>query len=759
MSAVASIHRTGHRSRWIVAAILIAAFMLDLLNVTIVNVGLPAIQRDLAASVAELGWISAIYQLAFAVALITAARLGDVWGRRRIFLIGIAAFVGASLWCGLAGSATQLIAARAAQGLSAALIVPQVMSILYGLFEGEERATVFGLFGLAAGIAQACGLLLGGILVTADLAGLGWRPIFLASVPVALLLIAFAIRYVPESRAEGALRPRWLSALILTAALVAVVFPLLEGQQNGWPLWGWALLACGILAVIGLALGEHKIRSWRDGALLPLEFFASRTVIAGLAILVPVSAGFSGFLLVLALWLQEGLGFSALQAGTVTIAFSAGGLAMAMFVGRLAMRFGRMLVLAGCVVAACAGIAVLGAGLFLVDVFGLWALVPGLFLCGVGINMVMPSLTSLFLAAVPPASAGSASGIWNTAQQFGGAMGVAILSTIFFSVLAARNYQTGFAISVIVASGALALGGVLCLLLPAHVTRDGQLDQAHDKAPEGLVFMRKTIIIAGGTDGIGRALANMLLQRGERVTILGTSQTKGEAFVASAKGGAGQAAFIRADLNTIAGNHVAISAIRAKHESIDALVLCARFLRMQRHVTADGLEDNFALNYLSRYMFSYGLEKELRRSGQPVIINVSGPGGALSLIDWDDLQLARSYDGLAAMFQAGKLNDLLGIAFAARADPKPRYVLFHPDTTATSFAGELDDEMLAHVEALRRTAKPASAAAGPIMTLIDQTPGKALSAFRLEREMDLHLTSLDHDAARRLDQLTRQILS
>lgn len=284
--------------------------------------------------------------------------------------------------------------------------------------------------------------------------------------------------------------------------------------------------------------------------------------------------------------------------------------------------------------------------------------------------------------------------------------------------------------------------------------------QERDENRKNEAAMSKAIIIAGGTDGIGRAVADILLERGDRVTILGTSHGKGRTFVEQGAETPGKARFIHADLSTIAGNRAAIETIREAHDAIDALILCARFVRSKRHVTADGLEDNFALNYLSRYLFSYGLETELASAPNAVVVNISGPGGELSLIRWDDLQLERGYDGVAAMFQAGKLNDLLGVAFAGRPNPeKPRYVLFHPDSTATSFAGELDAEMRAHVEALKRSAKPASAAAVPIIRLIDQPPDESLSAFILEREIDVKAASFDPGAARRLDQLTKQIIS
>ena len=211
--------------RWAAMIVLVLAFMLDLLNVTIVNVGLPAIQRDLLADHTELEWISAAYLLAFAGGLITAARVGDVWGRKRIFLIGVAAFGLTGVWCGIAHDPAELIAARAAQGLAAAMLAPQVMSSLYGMFHGRERATVFGAFGIVAGVAQAGGLLLGGALITADVAGLGWRTIFLITVPVAFVLVIAGAWLVPESRVTDGARPRWLAAVVLTVGLIAIVFP------------------------------------------------------------------------------------------------------------------------------------------------------------------------------------------------------------------------------------------------------------------------------------------------------------------------------------------------------------------------------------------------------------------------------------------------------------------------------------------------------------------------------------------------------
>ncbi|WP_194828389.1 MFS transporter [Nocardia sp. XZ_19_231] len=453
--------------RWAAMVVLVLGFTLDLLNVTIVNVGLPAIQADLGGTPSQVGWIATAYLLAFAAALITAARLGDLWGRKRVFLVGLVLFALAGAWSALANSPGELIASRAAQGAAAAILAPQVLSSLFVLFRGPERATVLGIFGVAAGLAQAGGLLLGGVLVTADVAGLGWRAIFWISVPAALILAGLGAWLIPESHAEGALRPRWLAAIGLTAGLVAIVFPLLEGRTYDWALWIWLLLAAGVAAVALVAIGENRNADARAGALLPLDLLRARISSVALVVQLVAFAAFSGFLLVFVLWLQEGQGYTALRAGVVTVAFSIGGLAVAPLVGRLTVQFGRSTVIAGALFGAVGTLAVLGAALTSATDVNPWLLAPGLFVIGVGINLVQPPLTTLFLSTVPTRYAGSASGIWTTGQQFGGAVGVASLSAIFFGVAASDGYRGALTACTLTISAALVVSAALSLALPA----------------------------------------------------------------------------------------------------------------------------------------------------------------------------------------------------------------------------------------------------------------------------------------------------
>lgn len=453
--------------RWAAMAVLVLGFTLDLLNVTIVNVGLPAIQADLGGTPAQVGWIATAYLLAFAATLITAARLGDLWGRKRVFLVGLGVFALAGAWSALANSPSELIASRAAQGAAAAILAPQVLSSLFVLFRGPERATVLGIFGVVAGLAQAGGLLLGGVLVTADVAGLGWRAIFWISVPAALVLLGLGAWLIPESRGEGVLRPRWLAATALTVGLVAIVFPLLEGRTYDWAPWIWLLLAAGIAVVALVAIGENRDTASRAGALLPLDLLLARTSSVALAVQLVAFAAFSGFLLVFVLWLQEGQGYSALRAGVVTVAFSAGGLAIAPLVGRLTVQFGRYAVLAGALFGAVGTLAVLGAATTATTDVNPWLLAPGLFVVGVGINLVQPPLTTLFLSTVPERYAGSASGIWTTGQQFGGAIGVASLSAVFFGAAATGDYQSALTACAFTIIVALVISAALCLALAA----------------------------------------------------------------------------------------------------------------------------------------------------------------------------------------------------------------------------------------------------------------------------------------------------
>ncbi|MCW2953636.1 MAG: putative transrane efflux protein [Conexibacter sp.] len=449
-----------HPRRWLAALVMIVAALMDLVDATIVNVALPTVRRDLNASATQLEWLVSAYLLAFAATLILAGRLGDLLGRRRLFLLGVAGFGLASLLCGLAQTPGQLIAARALEGVAGATLTPQVLATFRTLFEGKERGAAFGLYGAAGGIASAAGLVLGGVLTDADLFGWGWRTIFLVNVPVAAAVLAAAAVLVPESRAPAARRPDLLGSAVLAGALVAIVAPLLEGRRLGWPLWCWLTIALGLLALAGLGLLDARRRR---AAPLPTRLLAVPAVGAGLLVQLVFSAALQGFVLVFALWLQGGQQFSPLRAGLTTLAFSVGAFLTAGAAVPLAVRFGR-LVLAG-------GGVLMAAGIIGVDIAAHhagarvepWALVPGLVIAGAGLGLLVVPLVDVVLSAIPADEAGEASGVFSTAQQLGGALGVALVGSLFFGYVghgstAAFTHAAPFAAAGFVACALLSLG-------------------------------------------------------------------------------------------------------------------------------------------------------------------------------------------------------------------------------------------------------------------------------------------------------------
>lgn len=268
----------------------------------------------------------------------------------------------------------------------------------------------------------------------------------------------------------------------------------------------------------------------------------------------------------------------------------------------------------------------------------------------------------------------------------------------------------------------------------------------------------KTIVLTGGTDGIGKALAQTFLARGDRVILVGGNPAKARSVLTDVD--STRAIFVPADLSLVSETRRVIAQVTHRFPVVDVLILCARFFRSSRAVTVEGFESNFALMYLSRFLLSHGLAQSLAMAVRPMVINVAGPGADIGLIRWDDLQLVNDYSGVEALVHAGKLNDLLGVSFSARhASSRIRYVLFHPGTTATSFAGEYDPATAAQIEAMRAVAKSPEEAAAPIVDCIDLPPSEPLSAFFERTPLDLAGPAFASDAANRLHDTTVALLT
>src|SRR6202041_2289934 len=314
----------GYPRRWLAAVVMIVGAVMDMINVTIVNVALPTLRRDLHASATQLEWVVSGYMLAFAAALIIAGNLGDRFGRKRVFLVGVGAFGLASLAAGGSQSGAELIAARVVQGTAAAAMAPQVLATFRAIFAGAERGKAFSIYGAMLGFASAVGLLLGGVLTEANLFGWSWRAVFFVNIPVAVGALIAGLRFVPETRDPGARRPDVPGAVLLAASLVAIVYPLLEGRTLGWPAWVWVLLAAGVAGLAVLGLLEARRRADGPAPLLKAGLFRVPAFAAGLGVQLAFSAGLQGFFLAFALWLQSGEHFSPLKAGLTAVAFSAG---------------------------------------------------------------------------------------------------------------------------------------------------------------------------------------------------------------------------------------------------------------------------------------------------------------------------------------------------------------------------------------------------------------------------------------------------
>ncbi len=430
--------------RWIAMTILLVAQFMNLIDVTIVNVALPSLQTAFNATSSQIEWVVAAYILFFALLLLPSGRMGDIVGRRLMFVLGVAVFTLGSALCGLAPSIEALVASRVFQAVGAAMMTPQTLAIIPAIFSPKERGAAFALTGLTAGLAAVAGPVLGGWLIGADIWGLGWRPIFLVNVPVGVLAIVLALRYLPKVTGTRSMGLDLVGTALAGVALLLVIFPLIEGRQIGWPWWCFAMIAAA-LPVALLFLGWLRRQAARNGAqVIPASLFRNRSFVLGTVLSAALFSGVPGFFLVLALYLQVGYGLTPLQSGTTTVPFSLGVLLASILSGRLGARWLRpritagALMLAGCMI--LLRLIVGGTG----DELLRLAFAPALLLGGIGLGTAISPLFQTILGNVEGRDTGAASGGLQAFQQMGGAVGVAIMGEIFFATLAG-NLGAGLA--------------------------------------------------------------------------------------------------------------------------------------------------------------------------------------------------------------------------------------------------------------------------------------------------------------------------
>ena len=423
------------RSRGVATTVLMVATFMDLMDSTITNVALPTIGKNLGATPEQLEWTVAGYVIAFATLLITGGRLGDIFGHRRIFVIGIVGFTLASLGATLSQTGDLLVAARVLQGGFAGIMMPQVLSSVQVMFSPEERAPVLGIIGSLSALGAVGGLILGGWLVTADLLGMGWRSIFLVNVPIGVALVVAALLFVPRSRSEHPLRPDLVGVVLGGVGVFLVVFPLTDGRAAGWAWWIWAMLITSPFVIAAFVWQQGRMLKAHKAPLLPLPLFRDRGFASGQLVQVLSSIGNGGYVLILLYYVQSALGFTALAAGLTLLPFALGSMAAAPLAIFATKRLGKWAVLLGGIVQAAALTWVMWTIWTAGAVLTGWDVTAPLTLVGAGMMTLIMPLTSITLESVPTQDAGAASGTLTTFGQIGMVLGVALAGSVFFGIL------------------------------------------------------------------------------------------------------------------------------------------------------------------------------------------------------------------------------------------------------------------------------------------------------------------------------------
>jgi EmrB/QacA subfamily drug resistance transporter len=447
-------------------AVLLIGGFLPPLDFFIVNVALPSVRDSLLATPAQVQLVISGYAAGYAVFLITGGRLGDLFGRRRLFVIGLAAFAATSALCGLAPSATVLVVGRVLEGLAAALLGPQVLAAIRALYSDAELGRALGVYGASIGLAAAAGQFLGGFLTQLDLFGTGWRSVFLINVPIGLAGIVGAYLFVPPIGPQGRPKLDVGGAVLVSLALACLVLPLSEGRQQGWPAWTIAMLAATPIVVAALVFYEFAVKRRGGMPLIDLDLLRIASFRRG--VLVATLFFFtSAFYLLFAIYQQEGRGLDPLATGIAILPYGVG-----LFIGPLVstplpLRLRPHLLAIGMSIEVAGYAAIMVSGFTLLDG---WRLAALIFVTGFGQGIAMPRLFNSVLGEVPPAQAGLASGFVNSSLQAGAAISVAAIGSLFFAVLGsghgAAAYGHAFGCAMI-AQVAVLLAGLLIAVLPS----------------------------------------------------------------------------------------------------------------------------------------------------------------------------------------------------------------------------------------------------------------------------------------------------
>ncbi|MFE4694831.1 MFS transporter [Streptomyces sp. NPDC056749] len=457
-----------YRWRWLILAVMIVAEIMDLLDASIVNVAGPDLERSLGAGSVGLQWVIGGYALTLGAGLVLGGRLGDRYGRRRMFLIGLAAFTAASLLCAAAPTIESLIAFRLLQGIAGAMLLPQGLGLLRENFSGPELTKVFAIFGPVLGLGGIIGPVLGGFLIEGDFFGLGWRSVFLVNLPIGIAALIVAAKFVPRKAGDGTVRVDMTGAAQVAASCALLVLPLNQGQESGWPLWTWLCMAASAIGFALFALQQRRTAAAGREPLVTPGLLRKPAFTVGLGGIALFFGGLVGTQLVLTLFLQIGRHFTAGEAGlgnlTLAVGTAIGGAVSGAF---LADRIGRKVLQIGPLVQ-FVGAAVLWfelAGLEAAS-FSIRDIAAGVAVMGTGAGMVIAALFSFILGAADDDEIGSASGVLSAVQAVGGSTGVAVFGSVFFAQAEAGDFTGGFHRALLVQMCLLVVFFAITFLLP-----------------------------------------------------------------------------------------------------------------------------------------------------------------------------------------------------------------------------------------------------------------------------------------------------
>ncbi|MEV6771525.1 MFS transporter [Nocardia sp. NPDC051030] len=458
-----------YAARWRVLPVILTAMFMAMFDYFVVNVAASSLQHDLHAGEAALELVIGGYGFAYASGLITGGRLGDLFGHRNMFVVGMLAFAIASLLCGLAWNEWALVGFRVLQGITAAAMVPQMLALINTMFPMSERPRAMGAFGATIGLGAVSGQVLGGVLLDLDLFGWGWRTIFFINLPIGLAAALLAARWLP--RHEQTHRPRLdpVGALGISAALALILVPVTLGRPEGWPVWTWVSMAAALPVLLLTLRYENRLRARGGEPILDTDLVKDRKFAVGMVISGGYLAFFAGFMLCLTLLLQNGLGMSPLAAGLTFAPLGLTFATMSFFARKVAERIGNRVILVGATTSLTGMLVTMGVLAWYGSSISALALIPGMMLVGAGNGLAIPSTIGAVLSTgIPGHQAGMAAGVLTTAQQFGNAVGATVLGTIFFSAVG-NAHGVGDFVTGMQAAGWAALGIIAVVLAAAFV--------------------------------------------------------------------------------------------------------------------------------------------------------------------------------------------------------------------------------------------------------------------------------------------------